>query len=107
MSFARWLRSLQRALQRERFVGGSSVKMPRMQKAFRRLMIEELEDRTLLSTITWTNLAGGSWQTNSNWDQGRQPAAGDDVVIPALNANSTVTYSSGTSTINSLTASAN
>jgi hypothetical protein len=33
------------------------------------------------STITWINTAGGDWDTPSNWDLGRVPGLGDDVVI--------------------------
>ena len=38
--------------------------------------IEGLEDRVVLSTITWnTTVAptGGDWDTTSNWDRERRP----------------------------------
>ncbi len=43
--------------------------------------IEPLESRVLLSTITWINSSGGSWNTASNWSGGVTPGSGDDVVI--------------------------
>ena len=57
---------------------------------------------TVLSTVTWINPAGGDWDTASNWDAGRVPAAFDDVVIniPGI----TVTHStSATDSVHSLT----
>jgi RHS repeat-associated protein len=33
------------------------------------------------TTVTWINAAGGDWDTPSNWDLGRVPGPGDDVVI--------------------------
>jgi hypothetical protein len=33
------------------------------------------------NTVTWINAAGGDWDTPSNWDLGRVPGPGDDVVI--------------------------
>jgi hypothetical protein len=61
-----------------------------------RLGLEVLEDRTLLSTVTWINSAGGDWDTAANWkdDQGNNgvPGAADDVVIPP--GSYTVTHAS-------------
>lgn len=55
-------------------------------------------------TITWTGGAGtNSWHTAGNWDLNRVPAAGDDVVIPDMSPDVTVTYSTGSTTITSLT----
>jgi len=55
-------------------------------------------------TITWTGGAGtNSWHTAANWDLNRVPAAGDDVVIPDMSPDVTVTYSTGSTTITSLT----
>jgi hypothetical protein len=55
-------------------------------------------------TITWTGGAGdGSWHKAGNWDLNRAPGAGDDVVIPDMSPDVTVTYSSGATSINSLT----
>ncbi len=66
--------------------------------------LERLEDRTLLATVTWGNAAGGDWNTGSNWVGGMVPGAGDDAVIPGdFPSSITITYSSGTSEIQSLT----
>src|SRR5205085_2322936 len=43
--------------------------------------VEPLEDRTVPSTVTWTNPSGGDWDTPGNWSGGAVPGAGDDVVI--------------------------
>ena len=64
---------------------------------------EQLEDRTLLTTITWQNAAGGDWNTGANWQGGTVPGIGDDAVIPDFSPDITITYSSGTSEIQSLT----
>ncbi|MBX3401239.1 MAG: cadherin-like domain-containing protein [Gemmataceae bacterium] len=48
------------------------------------LLDMQLEDRVTPATITWINAAGGSWGTAANWDLGRLPTTGDDVVIPDL-----------------------
>ena len=45
--------------------------------------VELLEDRRLLSTITWSGAADGSWNNAANWDLARAPANGDDLVFPA------------------------
>ena len=59
------------------------------------LSLEELERRCLLATVSWTNLAGGNWNTATNWrdDAGlnRVPGPADDVVIDLAGANYTVT----------------
>ena len=34
-----------------------------------------LEDRTLLSSVNWTNATGGDWDTGSNWSTGSVPGA--------------------------------
>ncbi len=64
--------------------------------------LEMLESRTVPTTIHWINVNGGSWHVPANWDLGRVPGVGDDVVIDAP-GNYTVTYSSGQSEIKSLT----
>ena len=48
------------------------------------LLIEHLEDRTVLSTITWNSAQvanGGSWDVASNWIGGVVPGPNDDAVI--------------------------
>src|SRR5262249_61409549 len=62
--------------------------------SYARPRLENLEDRTLLATITWTNPLGGAWNVAGNWDLGRVPGAGDDVVINRAVTNP-ITYSSG------------
>ncbi len=69
----------------------------------KRLGFERLEDRALLATITWVNAGGGAWNAPSNWDLGRLPMAGDDVVIPDLAGDQTISHTSGSSSIQSLT----
>ncbi len=51
-------------------------------------------------TIQWTGQSGGNWSTTSNWDTGILPGAQDDVLI---NPSVTVTFNTGSSTINQLT----
>src|SRR5882672_4763812 len=58
--------------------------------------VEQLEDRLLLATITCNALAGGSWNTGSNWDLNRTPTTGDNVIIPNLAGSQTIAFSSGT-----------
>jgi hypothetical protein len=76
-----------------------------------RPQLDALEERVQPTVITWTNTTGGSWQVASNWTDTnsvhRTPSVGDDVVIPDLTGTQTITYSSGTSTIGSLTSSEN
>src|SRR3954471_17194476 len=70
-----------------------------------RVVFEEFEKRMLLAQITWINAAGGAWGTAANWNLNRVPTTGDDVVIPdlgAAGANLTITYSTGSTTVNSV-----
>ena len=70
-----------------------------------RPILSRLEDRTLLAIVTWTNSAGGDWDTPSNWSTGAVPAIVDDVVIDT--ANITVMHSgSDADAVNSLTSEA-
>jgi hypothetical protein len=76
-----------------------------------RLLLECLEDRTLLSTVTWINPAGGDWDNAANWldtatGVHRLPTANDDAIISQSGI--TVTHSSSSSdTVHSLTSAAN
>jgi RHS repeat-associated protein len=84
-----------------------SVKEPTpARKRLRRspwLLLEQLEDRTLLST--WVNPAGGDWDTPGNWSPAAVPGPSDDVTINA-NPGAVITHSSNIAdTIKSLTAS--
>jgi hypothetical protein len=61
--------------------------------------LEFFEDRIVPATVTWTNPAGGAWETASNWSDGtvhRLPGPADDVVISTLNSGAVVTLSSNT-----------
>ena len=63
--------------------------------------LESLEDRTLLSNITWSGSGDGtSWNVAANWIGGQVPGAGDDVVIAAPNG--TTIQLSGNISIRSL-----
>src|SRR4051812_38714060 len=53
---------------------------------------ELLETRRLLSTINWSNMAGGDWDTLANWSGGQLPGPGDDVFITVPN-NVAITHS--------------
>ena len=55
----------------------------RNRKPKRRLLVESLEARLVLATVTFTGNAGnGTWSTAGNWDTNALPQNGDDVVIP-------------------------
>src|SRR5437016_2996332 len=93
-TLSRWVRSCRRALR------------PLRRPSRRRLSIDQLEERTLLSSVTWVNPASGLWNVPGNWSTGALPGAADDVVISPANPNITITHSSGSDTIHSLTSSA-
>jgi hypothetical protein len=82
-------------------------KQPRQtNKRSRRLFVEHLEDRRLLTTRTWTgNGADDLWSNAANWDGGLTvPTNGDDVVIAATANSAEVLFDSTAAavTINSL-----
>ena len=64
-----------------------------------RLSLQTLESRVAPATDTFTNLAGGTWATGSNWSLNNPPQTGDDAVITGLNAGAVVTLLSGGTTI--------
>jgi YD repeat-containing protein len=67
--------------------------------------LEVLEARIAPAIVTWTNPAGGDWDTAANWSTKALPGATDDVVINTLNAGASVTHSqSTTDTVKSITA---
>src|SRR5437763_12652622 len=79
---------------------------PRRRRSLRfRPGAERLESLMLLATVNWTNPAGGAWDIAGNWDLGRLPAAGDDVVINVPTADVTITHATGSDSIHSLTSS--
>ncbi|MBI2312471.1 MAG: filamentous hemagglutinin N-terminal domain-containing protein [Betaproteobacteria bacterium] len=53
--------------------------------------------------FTWTSSTGGSWDAGSNWNKGFAPVTGAIVQIPDLTGSVTITYSAGTSSVNSVT----
>lgn len=67
------------------------------------LRLEGLEAREMPAVITFTGGVNASWHTAGNWDLGRVPAAGDDVVIPDIASVAAVTFSTGTTAVNSVT----
>jgi hypothetical protein len=78
--FVRWIVSLPHSFSRKR----------RVRRKCPSLTLEMLEDRTMLSTVTWIASSDGIWDTAGNWqdDQGvhRVPGAPDDVVIGQASA---------------------
>lgn len=74
----------------------------RYARRFRKLSLDYLEDRCLLSTDTWTGAGNnGLWSTASNWSTG-VPISSQDVVSASTAPGTTIT-SSGTVSILSLT----
>ena len=66
--------------------------------------IDRLENLLLLSTINWSNPAGGDWDTASTWGGSKVPGSSDDVVINEPGG-ITITHSqSTTDTVKSITA---
>src|SRR5271157_1270762 len=59
----------------------------RREAAIGRIALECLEERVVLSTISWTNPSGGDWDTASNWSGGKVPTLKDDVVINTTGIN--------------------
>src|SRR5438876_11550193 len=68
----------------------------------RRPEIEALEDRLVLSTISWISPDSGNWEIGSNWSGGAVPGASDDVIID-VPGNITVTHGTGSDSVHSLT----
>ncbi len=75
-------------------------------RSVRRLKLERLEARRVLTTVSWDGGGdGSSWSDVANWDAGgidQLPSNGDDVVIDLPGADPTVIYSGGSLTLNSL-----
>ncbi len=79
----------------------------RGQRYLRRMSLEPLEERRMLTQVVWANPNGGDWDTPSNWVGGMLPGPSVDVVINSLNSGATVTHSqSSTDSVNSITAAA-
>jgi hypothetical protein len=58
-----------------------SARLGRLRYGYTRATFEALENRVMLSIVTWTNTSGGDWDTAANWSGGTVPGAGDDVTI--------------------------
>ncbi|MFI5460594.1 MAG: hypothetical protein ACHRXM_34705, partial [Isosphaerales bacterium] len=65
-------------------------------------LIESLEPRTLLANVSWILAGNGDWNTAANWSTGKVPGAGDDVNLDGPSGSYVITYSSGTSAVNSI-----
>ncbi len=66
--------------------------------------IDRLENLVLLSTINWSNPAGGDWDVPGSWSGGKVPGSGDDAVINEPGG-ITITHSQTTTdTVKSITA---
>jgi hypothetical protein len=93
-------------------IAGGRLNLSKFRERIRRrprpmsgFVLEGLESRALLSTITWLNPRGGDWDTPTNWKGGVLPGPGDAAVIniPGI----TVTHNSSASdAVESLTSSA-
>ena len=57
------------------------------------------------ATITWTNSAGGAWNTASNWSPATVPGANDDVIINNLSSSTKTITNVPNITLNSITCS--
>jgi hypothetical protein len=66
---------------------------PVLRRVFRTL-VSQLEDRTLLATVTWAGDVRGDWDDAAMWTGGAIPGPADDAVIPFSDI--TVTHSSST-----------
>src|SRR5262245_46907101 len=85
------------------FKGRSSASHRAQRHRCRVPAFDILEDRIMLSTVTWIG-GTGDWNTATNWSDGvsnRLPGPDDDAVINV--AGISVTHSSGSHTVKSLT----
>jgi hypothetical protein len=71
----------------------------------KRLTLDLLETRTLLSGVSWTGAADGtSWAVAGNWSDNAIPGPGDDVTIN-LSGNPTIAITTGSESVHSITSS--
>ncbi|MCI0463918.1 MAG: hypothetical protein L0Z62_43850 [Gemmataceae bacterium] len=101
MSFLSFLSSLYRLVNQGSRSARRGRRAARQRAVTFRPGLERLEDRTVPETVTWTNRVGGAWNVPDNWDRGI-PREADDVVIPDLPGNITITHATGTDAIRSL-----
>src|SRR5262249_52905202 len=59
------------------------------------------------ATVSWNVDSDGFWDVGSNWSSGMVPQPGQDVVIDRPGASVTVTFRSGTVSVNSLSSTEN
>ena len=82
-----------------------SVNTLRSRRKARRLVLDWLEPRTLLSNVSWTGTTDGkSWAVAGNWSNNAVPTPGDDVTIN-IAGNPTIQITTGNQSVHSLTAS--
>jgi hypothetical protein len=67
------------------------------------VIIESLENRIFLTTVSWNSDSNGDWAIGENWSSGQVPAQNDDVIIDRPGVNVTITISSGTNSVKSIT----
>lgn len=109
-----WSRFLDRIARRLALVARYRRARRRLSRRIRwtQLRLRPFEERVVPAVITWIGTADGNWNTAANWDLNRVPGSqpGDDVVIPDIGSNGadlTISHTSGTATVNSLTAAEN
>jgi hypothetical protein len=76
---------------------GSQRRPARPRPSGYRPRLEDLESRTLLSTIAWLRPVNGDWDTAANWVGSHVPGNGDDAVIPFRGI--TVTHAMNTASV--------
>ncbi len=72
-------------------------------RARHRPWLEILENRVVLSSVSWINPSGGDWDTASNWSSGQVPTASDDATISIAVSNPITHDQSASDTVNSVT----
>jgi hypothetical protein len=101
MALFSWLRALHNNLVSPQPNRPRKIRAMRRKAPSARLRLEELEDRTVPSAVSWVG-GSGDWETVSNWSSGALPGPNDDVTINVTSI--TVTHTSGnTENIHSLT----
>ncbi len=79
---------------------GVNLRSAKRRAANRHWLIEGLEQRVLLTAVTWVGPnTGGDWSNPNNWSTNALPQPADDVT---LNGSITLTHSAGADTIHSL-----
>jgi hypothetical protein len=64
------------------------------------VLLEQLESRELLSTVTWTGAGNGTlWSDARNWDTQAVPVNGDDVVLSGNSTDDLTTGGNGSSAL--------